>query len=137
RFLEWLGARADEEIGRIIQPDILAYRKSELERVAAPTVNHEIKFLRMVFRCAKDDGLLADNPVDGVKNTKRTELKTRRAFTIEELKRLLDIATPVWKSLILFGLYTGQRLGDLARLTWENIDLQRDEIRFVTSKTGR
>jgi len=37
----------------------------------------------------------------------------------------------------LFGLYTGQRLGDIAGLTWQNIDLARQEIRFTTGKTGR
>lgn len=37
----------------------------------------------------------------------------------------------------MFGLYTGQRLGDLARLTWQNVDTERDEIRFVSRKTGR
>ena len=39
--------------------------------------------------------------------------------------------------MILFGLYTGQRLGDLAALTWANVDLQRGEIRLVTRKTGK
>ena len=38
---------------------------------------------------------------------------------------------------ILFGLYTGQRLKDITRLTWNNIDLENQELRFVTSKTGR
>jgi integrase len=28
-------------------------------------------------------------------------------------------------------------LGDLARLTWQNVDLERDEIRFASRKTGR
>src|SRR5262245_12379514 len=36
-----------------------------------------------------------------------------------------------------FGLYTGQRLGDLARLTWANVDLRQKEISLSTSKTGR
>ncbi len=39
--------------------------------------------------------------------------------------------------MILFGLYTGQRLKDLATLTWQNLDLDRNELRFVTGKTGR
>ena len=137
RFLAWLDARADEEISRVAQADILAYRKAELERVSAPTVNHEIKFLRMVFKTAKDDGLIAENPADAVKNSRRTEQRIRRAFTLPELQRVLDVADPEWRSLVLFGLYTGQRLGDLARLTWQNVDLQREEIRLVTSKTGR
>jgi integrase len=34
-------------------------------------------------------------------------------------------------------LYTGQRLGDLARLTWANLDLEHSEIGLSTSKTGR
>jgi integrase len=49
----------------------------------------------------------------------------------------LDVADDEWKSLIYFGLYTGQRIGDLARLTWQYVDLDRDEIRFVSRKTGR
>jgi integrase len=39
--------------------------------------------------------------------------------------------------LIKFGLYTGQRLGDLASLNWGQIDLERDEIRLMTRKTGK
>ena len=44
---------------------------------------------------------------------------------------------PEWGSLIRFGLYTGQRLADLACLTWVNLDLVRGEIRLKTRKTGR
>jgi integrase len=36
-----------------------------------------------------------------------------------------------------FGFYTGQRLSDLATLTWNNVDLDRGEVRLVTGKTGR
>jgi integrase len=50
---------------------------------------------------------------------------------------VLSVADPEWQSLIRFGFYTGQRLGDLAALRWSNIDLARNEIRFVTAKTGR
>jgi len=53
------------------------------------------------------------------------------------VRALLSVADPEWKSLVLFGLYTGQRLGDLARLTWSNIDQVHDELRLVTAKTGR
>lgn len=50
---------------------------------------------------------------------------------------ILSVADPEWRSLILFGLYTGHRLGDLVSLTWNNIDLERDEVRLTTSKTSR
>lgn len=42
-----------------------------------------------------------------------------------------------WRSLINFGLYTGQRLGNLARLRWSQIDLESDEIRLTTGKTNK
>jgi integrase len=53
------------------------------------------------------------------------------------LKTLLQVADAEWRSMILFGLYTGQRLGDIARLSWDQIDLEAKEIRLQTSKTGR
>ena len=37
----------------------------------------------------------------------------------------------------LVGLYTGQRLGDCARLTWQQVDLVNRTISFVTQKTGK
>jgi integrase len=34
-------------------------------------------------------------------------------------------------------MYTGQRLADLAALTWDNLDLRKNEIRLRTRKTAR
>jgi integrase len=62
---------------------------------------------------------------------------SRRPFTIPEIQAVLSVADPEWQSLIKFGFYTGQRLGDLAALRWHNLDLGRSEIRLFTSKTGR
>ena len=39
--------------------------------------------------------------------------------------------------MIYFGLYTGQRLGDISTLTWQNVDLEQREIRLQTAKTER
>ncbi len=61
----------------------------------------------------------------------------RRPFAIHELKAVLSVADDEWRSMIIFGLYTGQRLGDLAALTRANVDLQRGEIRLITRKTGK
>ena len=138
RFLEWLGNRADQQIALITREDILAFRAAELDRVAPRSVNHAIKFLRMVFKTAREDGKYHDeNPATGVKVARLLGRNARRGFTIPEIRRVLETANDEWKSLIFFGLYTGQRLGDLARLTWQNVDLARDEIRFVSRKTGR
>jgi integrase len=39
--------------------------------------------------------------------------------------------------MILFGLYTGQRLGDIASLRWSDLDLVRGELRLSTRKTDK
>jgi integrase len=49
----------------------------------------------------------------------------------------LAIADAEWQSLIKLGLYTGQRLGDLALLRWENVDLVGGRLFLTTRKTGQ
>jgi integrase len=38
---------------------------------------------------------------------------------------------------VLFGVYIGQRLGDLAKLTWRALDLDAQEVTFMAKKTGK
>lgn len=138
KFLTFLGERADGDIAEVTKEQILAYREEQAKTLSAKTVNHGVKFLRMVFRAAREDASISDNPAEFVRVLKPTaERKTRRPFTLPELRAVLSVADDEWKSMILFGLYSGQRLGDIARLTWANLDLQAGELRLVTSKTGK
>ncbi len=85
---------------------------------------------------AHEESMCSENPAATVKLSKKTSSTIeRRAFTLEELGSLLKTASGEWRSMILFGLYTGQRLGDLATLRWTAIDLESMEIRFLTRKT--
>ena len=136
-FMAWLGERAANDIRTLTSADILNYRNWCAERVSPATVNHNLKTVRMVFESAKREGLLVENPAELVGAVKRSKRGGRRAFTLPELRAILAVADDEWRSLIQFGFYTGQRLGDLARLTWQNVDLAQNEIRLATSKTGR
>ena len=138
KFLTFLGDRTQGDIAEITKEDILAYREDQAKVLSAKTVNHGVKFLRMVFRAAREDASISDNPAEFVKVIKpKGEKQSRRPFTIKELRAVLGVADEEWKSMILFGLYSGQRLGDIAKLTWANLDLQAGELRLVTSKTGK
>jgi integrase len=83
------------------------------------------------------DGYLLQDPAEGVKVVKNRAKTERRPFTLDELRAVLEAADDEWQSLIKCGLYTGQRLGDLAALTWAQIDLEREEIRLTPRKTGK
>lgn len=137
KFTTFLGEKADAELVEITSDDVVNFRNHEAQTLAPKTVNHELKCLRMLFRAARRDKAITDDPCEFVSVTKKAASARRRPFTISELQAVVSVAGDEWRSMILFGLYTGQRLGDLAMLTWANVDLQRDEIRLVTRKTGK
>ncbi len=136
RFLDWLGERCNHDIGRFTTADITRYRNELMKTYAPSTVANNIKAIKAMFRMAHEEGMCSENPATTVKLSKRsTSTVERRAFTMDELSALLRIASGEWRSMIIFGLYTGQRLGDLATLRWSAIDLESMEIRLLTRKT--
>ena len=141
KFLSFLGSRADALLSEITKPDLIGYRNSLVKKLGAKTTNHHIKLVRMLFRGARRDGLIHDDPAEFVEPVKRqsTSTSSRRAFTLEEVQNLLAVAQSdvEWYSLILFGLFSGQRLGDLARLLWANLNLESAQLIFRSSKTDR
>jgi integrase len=138
RFLSFLGLRGEEDIARISAQDITDFRNSEARRVSISSTNHALKVLRSALRHAYRLGFIHVNPADRVSGIKQKEAgMERRAFTMLELRKLLECASFEWQGLILFGLYTGQRLSDIATLTWRNVDVIRREISLTTSKTRR
>jgi integrase len=45
--------------------------------------------------------------------------------------------TAEWSGLILTAAFTGLRLGDAARLSWESVDLEAKRITLIPSKTKK
>lgn len=136
-FETFLEGRSDVDLIEISAEEILAYRTSMAGVVSGRTINHRLKVLRMIFGQAKADGFITDNTAEAVKAVRDVSKNTRRPFTVDELRAILSVADDEWRSLILFGLYTGQRLGDLGVLTWQNIDTVSWTLRLTTRKTGR
>jgi integrase len=138
QLLGYLGQKADAPIGEFTKPLLLAYRNSLSARLSATTVNNHLSVLKMFFKSARRDGVCLDNPAEFIGPVRgNAKSDHKRPFTITELQALLAVADSEWRSLILFGLYTGQRLGDLVLLNWNNIDLEHGEVRLVTGKTNR
>ena len=137
KFIAFLGERADIPLSELTKGDIVAYRNSLAKSLSARTANHDLKVVRMLFKAAERDELIDHNPAEFVNTVRQRTSSDKRPFTLAEIQAILSIADPEWQSLIRFGFYTGQRLGDLVALRWSNIDSARGEIRFVTAKTGR
>lgn len=137
-FCEFLADRADVQMLYISKVEIAAFRDNIASTRTSSTANNRLKILRVAFQQAWRDGFIDDNPAAKVPILKiNSEGASRRAFTLEELKKLIKVAEGDWKGTILFGLYTGQRLGDIVRLRWENIDLKTSTLALTTRKTHR
>ena len=46
------------------------------------------------------------------------------------------VRNPVSRDLLLFGLYTGMRRGEIMPLRWERVDLGKGLFRMAETKTG-
>jgi integrase len=140
RFADFLGdAKSKRDISTLQATDIAKFRDHEAKERSRATANLSLKVLRVCLGEAVRQGLLTINPGVRVKLLKSAKESKRRAFTLAEIKRILKACgdNTEWRGLILFGLYTGQRLGDLARLTWRAVNLETGEIAFTTRKTGK
>lgn len=137
KFLDFLGERADQEISLVTRGNLIGYRKALASTLSSTSTNHHIKCARMMFKMARRDALIAENPAEFVERVKKKGGYERRPFTQEEIRSVLAEADEEWRSMILFALYTGQRLSDVAVFTWAQVSLEKAERRFVTAKTGR
>lgn len=131
-----LGDKASIPLHHVSTAMIADWRDKAAAKATARTANNKAKVIRILFQAAWRDGLIAENSAAKLTSLRTAESK-RRPFTLKELKAVLAVANQEWRGMVLAGLYTGQRLRDLARLTWANVDLERKEIRLATSKTGR
>lgn len=135
-FFVHLGTRADRALTTLQQAQVEAFKTRLIERVSPSTVNKAVKVLKACLGAAVRARQLDFSPAEHVQPVDGEETG-RRPFTDEEIGKLLNAADPEWRTMILVAFYTGQRLGDCAALTWENVDLLNATLGLTTEKTSR
>jgi integrase len=136
-LLENLGEQKHQSLESVTEADIVKLRNELLAAGRrATTVNGLVrKILAQPFRAAKNKGLIQIDPIAGLKAV-RGDTVEKHTFTAEQVQRLINTATGDWKGMVIAGFYMGARLGDLANLTWGNVDLFERTITFTQKKTG-
>jgi integrase len=129
---DWLDAQRLTSWPQITPARLIAMRDEWCKTLHGRTVNTRLKALSAAL--AKSP--LQENPCRHVPPV-RAEAVVRRDFRPAELALVLDACPPDWRVMVILGLYTGQRLGDLATLRWRNIDLAAGTIAFMAQKTQR
>jgi len=105
-------------------------KKSKIGKPYAPaTIKHQVVLLTRLFSVAEQWGLYSgDNPCTKVKKPKLNNQVTE-FLSDDELTRLLS-TLETWDnkmsaSFVSFCLYTGLRRGELFKLTWKDVDMER------------
>ncbi len=139
-FLGWLGeARSKKPLESITTHDARQWReKLQDEGRAGKTVLSYTKDIGAIYRAAIREGLVTFNPFTALEAIDTSDSQERKPFTGEEVGKLIAAApTEEWRGLILVAAFTGLRLGDAARLSWQSIDLEAKLITLIPSKTKK
>ena len=120
--------------------DIARFRDERLRKVTPSTVKRDLVLLGHAFEVAhKEWGIHFHNPVRDIKLPSENRPRDRRLQAGEET-RLLDACrearNPWLLPVVQLALETAMRQGELIRLRWEHIDLNRRTAHLPDTKNG-
>jgi integrase len=160
-FGEWLGeSRRRRPLESLTTATVRDWRESLQDAGrAGKTVQSYMKDLGAVYRAAIREGLTDFNPVTALEQISMDDSHDRKPFTGAEVGALILAAANLpehverfrkmkdqgkartiareWQGLILVAAFTGLRLGDASKLSWESVDLAGKKITLIPSKTKR
>ena len=111
-------------------------RKGECIRPA--TVNKERMAINAALNKAVAHSKLDFNPLSGKMKKLNEDNIRERVLTGEEFERLLACLSSPLRELTLVAFYLCMRQGEILKLTWDKVDLERNFIRLpgTDTKTG-
>jgi integrase len=140
-FLAWLGDERRKKPLESVTPQHVREWRESLQDAgrAGKTVLSYVKDLGAIYRAAMREGIVSFNPCGtAIADTDTGDSQERKPFTSPEVGKLVNAApSEEWRGLVLVAAFTGLRLGDAARLSWESVDLDAKKITLIPSKTKR
>ncbi len=110
--------------------------KSERERNYA-SINREIACLKHIFYLAIDWEYTEKNPVARRSIKLFKEIRRDRFLTEDEMERLLKNTYDHTFQIVCFALNTGMRLGEILKLKWDQVDMDKKIIHVLFTKNNR
>ena len=134
----------DRFVDDLASDDFEALRADIAKTWGPIRLGNEVQRVRSVFKYGYEAGLI-DRPVrfgPAFKKPTKAVLRKHRAaggqrmYTAEEVRALLEAASPQMRAMILLGINAGFGNHDCATLPLSAVDLERGWIRFPRPKTG-
>lgn len=137
-FLEFIGPPSAKRDLESVEPSEIEAWLNQLSDTLTPsTARNHLKRLSLAFGEAVKFRFLRENPCAPITAPVERNRPTKSLFSLDQVASLLRIANFEWKGMILCGWYTGLRLGDIAGLKWEQIDLGKRLISVEPKKSLR
>lgn len=114
--------------------ELLAWRDKLAVAGKLREAENRLTVLARVFSWAIDRGSITTNPLLSWGRSYKAD-RTDKIWTPEHVEAFTAIASSEMALALYLALYTGQRQGDLLRLTWNNYD--GAELRLKQSKGNR
>lgn len=134
--LDILDVLGDRSLTWFNTPRIIEIRDKLAKERGRRTADYCVTVMSVVFKYAKERGMVKDNPAAGIKELPRgaDEGEANMPWLPEEVRALVENLPPHISRPVIFAAMTGVRIGDLVKL---KADAVRDGvIRIKTSKTG-
>ncbi len=136
---------ASKYLSEITARDLYEWIDEWLIRIKSSSVNRDLNVLSAVFEQAKRWEWTENNPVRGVRRPKNPKPRERR-ISKEEIDSIIDslgfdgknitTAKDVLAVAFLLALETAMRQGELWKLTWEHVFLEKRYVRLIDTKNG-
>lgn len=118
---------------RAFRADVLAWRDRHAVR-APREADYRVTALARVLAWATDRGILQINVLKDFRRAYRVD-RSDKIWLPDHIERFCAVASAELQQAMMLALHTGQRQGDLIRLTWSAYDGRAITLR--QSKTGK
>jgi len=126
----------NETLRSISAEKIEGFKAVRRTAVSPATTNRELACLKTLLNLAVQWGRLAENPAAKVKKFREPPGR-ERILNPDEVRRLLDVASPELRPVLIAAIGTGMRRGEILALKWTDLDFTRGIISIRTSKSGK
>ena len=101
------------------------------------TIRNYLSPLRVALNEAVEDGLIEQNPIANYSpkvKTNKVKKSDKDPITYEEEAALIDNASPQFKNILKFALWTGARPQEYLAIRWEDVDFVHGTVMINKAK---